>query len=49
MLFRSAIRKTLAEEPGVINTREYIGAGRQRVRERVVYKMENILHSMGHY
>ena len=45
----AAIRKTLAEEPGDINTREYIGAGRQRVRERVVYKMENILHSMGHY
>ena len=45
----AAVRKTLSEDPAVIDTRKYIGAGRSRVKERVAYKMENILHSAHRY
>ena len=45
----AAVRKTLHDEPGVIDTRRYIGAGREQVKERVAYKMEHVLHSAGRY
>lgn len=45
----AAVRKTLSEDPAVIDTRKYIGAGRSLVKERVAYKMENILHSAHRY
>lgn len=45
----AAVRKTLSENPAVIDTRKYIGAGRSLVKERVAYKMENILHSAHRY
>ncbi len=45
----AAIRQTLHEHPDVINTRDYIGPGRERVKERIRYKMKNVLHSAGRY
>lgn len=45
----AAVRKTLVEDPGVIDTRKYIGAGRALVKERIEYKMKNVLHSAGRY
>lgn len=42
----AAVRKTLAEEPGVIDTRRYIGAGRQLIEKRVAHKMQSVLHSI---
>ena len=45
----AAVRKTLHDEPGNIDTRKYIGAGREQVKERVAYKMEHVLHSAGQY
>lgn len=44
-----AVRRTLAEDPGVIDTRKYIGAGREQVKERIRYKMQNVFHSAGRY
>ena len=44
-----AVREVLCKEPGVIDTRKYIGAGRERVRERIIDKMENVLLSAGRY
>lgn len=45
----AAVRETLFKEPAVIDTRRYIGAGRERVKERVMYKMKNVFHSAGRY
>jgi len=45
----AAVRKTLHDDPAVIDTRKYIGAGRQLVKERIAYKMQNVLHSAGRY
>ena len=44
-----AVREVLCKEPGVIDTRKYIGAGRERVKERIIDKMENVLLSAGRY
>ena len=45
----AAVRKVLSEDPAVIDTRKYIGAGRSLVKERVAYKMKNVLQSAYHY
>lgn len=44
-----AVRKVLAENPDVIDTRKYIGAGREIVKERIIDKMEHVLLSAGRY
>lgn len=43
------VRRWLAEHPGEIDYRKYIGAGRDMVKERVAYKMQHVFGSAGRY
>lgn len=45
----AAIRKNLAEQPDVIDTRVYLGAGRDAVSACVRHKLCDVLHSAGRY
>ncbi len=45
----AAVRETLANQPEVIDTRKYIGAGREQVAKRIAYKMEAVLGSAKQY
>ena len=45
----AAIRKTLTEDPTVLDTRKYLGAGRAAVSDLVRDKMQTVLHSAGRY
>ena len=45
----AAIRKTLSDDPSVLDTRKYLGAGRDAVAKLVHAKMTDVLHSANRY
>jgi fructose-bisphosphate aldolase class II len=44
----AAVRKVLAEDPGVFDPRKYLGSGRDELAKLVTHKNEAVLGSAGH-
>jgi fructose-bisphosphate aldolase class II len=44
----AAVRKVLAEDPGVFDPRKYLGSGRDELTRLVKHKNKSVLGSAGH-
>jgi fructose-bisphosphate aldolase class II len=44
----AAVRKVLAEDPGVFDPRKYLGPGRDELKKLVIHKNQAVLGSAGH-